>query len=178
MPAFPHLSARPALVVAVTAAAGVCAVSLMVATAASAADHGKEGDSPARDPRSTVNSCSGGAAKKIAPGDCLVVTVHGFDPAERVVARLLSNPDKRVTLASDTTGTVQWRYVVAPAVRGKDVATFVGQGAAHNVASGGSVVVTVPRIGVVRYTLSDAHGKKDNHGKDDSDRGADGTDQN
>jgi hypothetical protein len=155
------LIARRAVRALAVLAAGCVATSLCLTGAASAAERGTSDKPIGLHSKQALSLCSGGRANKIVPGDCLVVTADGFQPAEVVRARLLSNPDHRVTLVADGTGTARWLYIVAATAQGKDVATFVGQGAPHDGAASGNVVVTVPRIGILRYTVHEPSGQSE-----------------
>ena len=103
--------------------------------------------------RPLLTSCAGGQLIFVVRGECVAVSAYGFQSGELVAARLMSAPTRYTLLRAGRTGDVQWRYVVARSARGVDVATFVGRGAARRAATRGNVVLTVPRIGVVRYLV-------------------------
>lgn len=135
-------------------AAIVAGAGLWLAGLATAADTTASDTPQQPHDKSVVRRCSGGRALRIRPGDCLVVTARGFVPGEVVLARLLSDASRRVSLRADRSGAVAWRYRVGAGMHGRDVATFVGQGnAAQPATDTGTVMVTVPRIAVVRYTV-------------------------
>jgi hypothetical protein len=103
-----------------------------------------------------IRTCDGGRTPTaVRPGDCLSIAASGFEPKEAVEARLLSLPTRFTRSTADKVGSVTWRYTVAKGMSGKEVVTFVGQGAAHQRgATSGNVAVTVPRFAVARYTVS------------------------
>ena len=100
-----------------------------------------------------VTSCAGHPINQALPGECILISAGGFAAGEVVAARLMSAPTQYTYLRASLSGIVRWSYVVARSVTGRDVATFVGQGAAQLGTGRGNVVLTVPRIGVVRYVV-------------------------
>jgi len=121
--------------------------------------------------RTTLATCEGKHLPAIVrPGQCLAISATGFDPAETVLARLLSSPSRVAKFVADDAGQLTWRFTVAPNVSGKDVATFVGRGAPHRDGTpAGNVRVTVPRFAVAKYTVKPKH-YHDDHGKDDGEQ--------
>lgn len=100
-----------------------------------------------------ATSCYGRPINTALPGECIVISAGGFAAGEVVAARLMSAPTQYTYLRASLSGIVRWPFVVARSVKGRDVATFVGQGAAQPGTGRGNAVLTVPRIGVVRYVV-------------------------
>jgi hypothetical protein len=109
----------------------------------------------------TVADCrQGEAVHKVYPGQCLVVTAHGFAALEQLQVRLLTTSDVTDSAAADRHGIVRYRFVLPSSTpAGPEVLTIVGLGAANpksGSAAAGNVTVTVPRFAVAHLTVSRA----------------------
>jgi hypothetical protein len=147
---------------AAVAVAGTLALSMPAALAEHEHEH-EDGGTGARhrNAQPVLASCDGHhVGRRVAPGQCLVITARAFLPGEHVAVRLRSSWPTAMPAVADANGVVRYRLVVSQSARGDEVVSLVGQGAptraAANGPAGGQAVVvaaTVPRFTVVRYRI-------------------------